>query len=435
MPRAAPLLLLALLLCGSCHRPARRPNVLLVSIDTLRADHVGLYGYPRDTTPFLDRWSREGMVFEQAYTPAPWTLIAHMTMLTGLYPAQHGVLSENQGLSDAVPALAERLQPLGYQTVGLYRESWIRPRYGFGRGFEVFRPHVDAEEAEDHLLEELERLDAQRPLFLFLHLFDVHNGFDADGDEPLYPSPQPYQDLFLEGPPAPLPDMLPEELWRAQGVLTPPQIERIVARYDGGIRYVDAKLEAWFQRLEQAGWLENTLVIVTSDHGESLGQRGTLDGHGGLAQEGLRVPLLVRLPDGSRAGTRIAEPAHLVDLVPTILDVVDAPREGLPGLTLLEPLPSDRVLVGDYPPQDYVLAWPHKLMRKGSQVLEVDLVRDPGETRLRKAEPARFEELLQRSQALGEGYPAPRQLEWMTSEESEQLQALGYGGAGERDER
>lgn len=431
MSRAG-LLLLALLAACSGGRESGRPSVILVSIDTLRADHVGLYGYPRDTTPFLDRWADGGIVFDQAYTPAPWTLIAHMTMLTGLYPAQHGVVDENHGLSEAVPSLAERLRPLGYQTVGLYRESWIRSRYGFDRGFDVFRSHADAEEAEQHLLEELETLDRERPLLLFLHLFDVHDGFDADGDETLYPSPAPYQDMFLEGPPTPLPDMLPEELWRTQGLLTPEQIETIVAHYDGGIRYVDAKLEAWFARLEEEGWLADTLVVVTADHGESLAQRGTLDGHGGLAQEGLRVPLLIRLPDGSRAGTRVGEPVHLVDVVPTILDVVGAPREGLPGLSLLGPLPADRILVGAYPPQDYVLQWPHKLMRKGDKVLAVDLERDPGETRLFGARPGRFEELLERSRALGDGFPPPRELEWMSASESEQLQALGYAGAGKK---
>jgi len=149
--RLAPILAVASI-AGCDFAPEReRPSILLVSIDTLRADHVGLYGYERDTTPFLDDFARRCIVYDRAFSPCPWTLIAHMTMLTGLFPTQHGVLSSDLALSDGIPLLAERLRSAGYQTVGLYRESWIHPRYGFERGFEVFRAHEDAAEAGVHL--------------------------------------------------------------------------------------------------------------------------------------------------------------------------------------------------------------------------------------------------------------------------------------------
>src|SRR5262245_12779356 len=161
--------LVALLLCA-CGEAPRRPSIVLVSIDTLRADHLGLYGYTRDTSPFLDEWSRRCMVFERAFTPAAWTLSAHMSMLTGLYPEQHGVLKGTLALAPDVPLLAERLRSAGYRTVGLYQPTWVHPRHGFDRGFEVFRPHASAEEAGAHLFEELGKLPPEQPFFLFVHL-------------------------------------------------------------------------------------------------------------------------------------------------------------------------------------------------------------------------------------------------------------------------
>ena len=139
--------LLALVLLTACGSEGPPPNVILVSIDTLRADHVGLYGYARDTTPFLDDFAKTAMVFEHAFSVCPWTLVAHMTMLTGLFPAQHGVVADQLALSQEIPLLPERLASAGYQTLGLYYTSWIHERYGFARGFDVFRAHESAEEA------------------------------------------------------------------------------------------------------------------------------------------------------------------------------------------------------------------------------------------------------------------------------------------------
>ncbi|HEX6882523.1 MAG TPA: sulfatase-like hydrolase/transferase [Planctomycetota bacterium] len=196
-PARAALLALVAGACGQAEPP--RPSVLLVSIDTLRADHVGLYGYERDTTPFLDSLGAEGLVFENAFTPAAWTLVAHMTMLTGLNPKQHGVDRAERALSPDAPLLAERLRAAGYQTLGFYRPGWIHPRHGFERGFDVFQAHQTVEEAEAHLFEELARRSPERPTFTFLHLFDVHN--DPSSQEPPAPfsAPPPYQDVFQEG--------------------------------------------------------------------------------------------------------------------------------------------------------------------------------------------------------------------------------------------
>jgi arylsulfatase len=428
--RPGVVLLLALAGCGRAPEVSR-PNVVLISIDTLRADHVGTYGYGRDTTPFLDRFADGAVVFERAFTPAPWTLPAHMTMLTGLYPAQHGVVAEHLGLADETPTLAERLHAVGYQTLALYYPSWISERYGFARGFDVFRAHGSVEEARALVLEELARLDPSRPYFLFLHLFDVHDGPLATGTHALYASPPPYEDLFLPGAADKLPKIPPDELWESQGLLDAEQREALVALYDGGIRHVDDNLARLFDALERRGALTDALVIVTSDHGEALAQRGRLAGHGGLAQEGLHVPLIVRHPAGTGAGTRVAAPVHLADLVPTVLELAGLEGAGeLPGRALFGPLPPERVLTGTLLPEEYVLRWPEKILRhKGRGCLAVDLERDPGELELLRSDAETFKRL--QAEALGpRRFPPARELAPLSAVEVEALRALGYADAG-----
>lgn len=435
MRAANPLLVLALLALGSCgtgapEPPAHRPDVILVSIDTLRADHVGSYGYARDTTPFLDRFAREeAILFERAFTSCPWTLVAHMTMLTGLFPAQHGVVNADLALSENIPMLAERLKAAGYQTVALFQPSWLHERFGFARGFDVFRSHGSAEEAGEHLREELAKLDPARPTFLFYHLFDVHNGPMASGEHMIYPSPEPFQDLFLPGAADKLPKVAPDVLWDSENLLDPEQVEALVALYDGGIRHVDTRLEEAFGQLRERGKLEDALVIVTADHGEALAQRGRLVGHGELAQEGLHVPLIVRRPDRAGAGTRVKELAHLGDIVPTVLEAAGLrPDAHLPGRSLLEPLPRERPATGFYLENEFVVEWPRKLIHNDQLgTVAFDLEQDPGELHPKRTKDPLFSEL--RAKALpGGSFPAPHPLEAMPEEERQRLQDLGYGG-------
>jgi len=429
-----PAWILAAVLPGlaACSEPAARPHVILVSIDTLRADHLSCHGYERETSPFLDRLAARGLLFERAFSSAPWTLPAHMTMLTGLFPAQHGVVAEELALAGDVPLLAERLAGAGYATLGLYRPSWVHARHGFARGFDVFRGHETVEEASAHALEELDRLDPARPTFLFLHLFDVHNGALADGAHMLYASPPPYQDLFLPGAAERLPPLPPDVLWEGENLLDERGKEAIVALYDGGIRHVDARLEQLFGALEGRGWLANALVIVTSDHGESLAQRGKLTGHGELAQEGLHVPLIVVLPDGARAGERVAELVHLGDIVPTVLQAAGlGPDARLPGRSLLGALPPERVATGTYLPNEFVVRWPEKLIRRrGGPTVAFDLARDPLELAPRAVKSERYEELLQAAHPPGSPFGAAVPIT-LSAEDAADLRALGYGGEDE----
>src|SRR5262245_14112603 len=255
----------ALLLgCSGDHETAPRPSVILVSIDTLRADHVGLYGYPRDTTPFLDRWSKGATVFEHAYTTAAWTLVAHMTMLTGLFPEQHDVIGKRRALSPEIPLLAERLHAAGYRTIGLHAPGWVVERHGFQRGFDVFLAHRNLAEADQHLRAVLDELGDGRPFFLFLHLFDVHCGPFPNPENALYPAPPQYERMFASGGAAPPPDVPAEKLWETPGLVNADQLRTLVDAYDGGIRQVDDQLAAWFAELEKIGILRGPVRIATS---------------------------------------------------------------------------------------------------------------------------------------------------------------------------
>ena len=432
MRRASGFCGLALLVSACGPSEPAPPSVILVSIDTLRADHMGLYGYERDTSPFLDRFARESLVFEHAFTPAAWTLVAHMTMLTGLFPKQHGVVEGNLALSSEVPTLAERLRAAGYHTLGLYRLGWIHARHGFDRGFEVFRKHLTAEEAEQHLSEELTRLP-HAPFFLFLHLFDVHNDPSTKSPPSVFSAPAPYQDLFLKGARERLKDETYLTL-KQKPKLSAEEREALIALYDDGIRHVDAVLERIFAKLESDGRLANTLVIVTADHGESLAQRGKLTGHGGPWQEGVHVPLIVRPPDRARAGERVAGATHLVDVVATVLDCVGLPHDpSLPGHSLLRAPPAERVLAGGDDPVEFYVRWPAKWTRVRERFGAFDLGEDPLELHPRTVTAEEFAAVREALALPPHTLFTPQESAKITDEERADLNAMGYGGDQEQE--
>ena len=302
--------------------PAPPPrHVLLVSIDTLRADHLGCYGYPKPTSPQLDALAAESIVFDNAWATAPWTLPSHASLLTGLYPSHHGARKQRDGLDPQVGTLAEALRARGFATGSVVNAVFVSGYFGLNRGFDSHalvanneRPRGTAREVTR---KGLAWLDAQADTrtFLFLHYFDVHSDYTAVSR---------FRDFFVT------------EAGRLRGRthdLTrlnlgqirpePRDIAHLVALYDAGIRQLDHDLGTLFTALRERGRLADTLVIVTADHGEEFGEHGRFS-HGRHYQELLRVPLIVRLPGADRAGTRIAEPVSLVDVAPTILAAVGA---------------------------------------------------------------------------------------------------------------
>jgi arylsulfatase A-like enzyme len=313
------------------------PSLILISLDTLRYDHCGFNGYERDTTPFLDELAKESIVFDRAYTTMSWTLIAHMSMLTGLFPSQHGVLIPQLALTEDFPTLAERLSSEGYFTSGVYSCNWLGDRYGFSRGYDRYERATSVEEADAFVQETLEQMKPGFPSFQFIHLFGIHSGSLGRKGSTIYEPPPPFDGLFIEDAKARLAEIDARAWWNSSADPTPEQHEAMVALYDGGIRHLDSVLKGWFAEWERRGLLDNTIVVVTSDHGEGLRQRlPRYGGHGDLNVEGLQIPLLVRLPNGERGGERVDHLLSLVDIVPTVLDAAGLPKdERLPGYSAI----------------------------------------------------------------------------------------------------
>ncbi|MGH0030359.1 MAG: sulfatase-like hydrolase/transferase [Myxococcota bacterium] len=317
------LLALASLACGA----PEPPNLVLVSIDTLRADHTQPYGYARETTPTLQRLADQGLVFEQAYSASASTGPSHATLFTGAHVLSHGLVKNGLDLIPENETLAETLGAAGYQTGAVVGSFVLDASFGFDQGFDrydaefrrkmggagVWKAHKfeiferRADEATDVAIEWLDTLAPDRPFFLFVHYYDPHAGYDPPGDW-----------LTRFG----------DDVGRFTA-------EHRVERYDAEIAWTDHQLERLLARVEQLAPPERTLVVVTADHGEGLGDHG-VPGHGVvLYEEAVRVPLVLRWPGRIDAGLRIAAPVGSIDVMPTLLELmgVDAPA-GVQGQSL-----------------------------------------------------------------------------------------------------
>ena len=289
-----------------------RPNVIVYLVDTLRADHLGVYGYDRDTSPLLDRWARGSTVFDNTYAPSSWTKPSMVTLFSGLDAISHGAEDRLDRIPADVPLLAERLKALGYSTLGAVTNPNVLPHWGFDRGFDLYRDldsvgnGTPANRVTEFVEQHLEQLVQSQPFLLYLHVVDPHF---------------PYQ------PPPPFDSRFPSS--RA----VPANMS--VDRYDGEIAFVDAQFGRIVDLLQQRGLDDRSMTIFTSDHGEELWEHGRL-GHGStLYQEVMRVPLLIRFPQGRFAGIRVAARTSLADLFPTVLRALgESPGEGLDGRDL-----------------------------------------------------------------------------------------------------
>ena len=431
-------------------------HVILISIDTLRADHVGCYGYERDTTPNLDRLAEESMLFERAYTTMSWTLIAHMSMLTGLYPSQHKVWKNDAVLSTEVPTLAQRLQAQGYHTIGFYdtQAHWVDPEFGYDRGFALYEGHTNAELAGEHLRKALAERPKEQPLFVFLHLFDVHNAPLRKWGTTIYNPPAPFDTHFVPDARERLVGANCKKWWYTDASdATAGQREAIAGLYDSGVRYIDDRIGRWLEEWKAAGFYDQSLIIVTSDHGEGLCERADhYTGHGDANEEGLRVPFLMKLPSARFAGTRSADPVSHVDILPTVVDLLGLPQDArLPGYSLLAGRPADSIVFAERDETQVVIRGPYKLIqhptRKEIGTL-FDLAQDPmerGPIRQRSADAAlreQFETLALPLRAAAEkareGWFQPKESELrvqpIDASMKKQLEEMGYASGGEDDE-
>ncbi len=331
------------------HHQALAPRAerlaLLISIDTLRPDRLGVYGAERKTSPALERLARDAIVFETAVSSSPWTLPSHATMLTSTYPRAHGA-EGRASIAAATPLISELLSAAGWQTAGFVDSAYLAPDFGFHRGYDHY-DHEDpppgdyrrgAPVLRQRLLDWLAGAD-ERPTFVFWHIMDVHGPYWA---------PAPFGGRF-HGTSAPseatdsrlerLRELKYHDHLRLDRFST---FDDLVATYDEGIAAVDATLGHLFQVLRDAGLYDEALIVVTSDHGESLLDHDAWVGHGiFLTDDELRVPLIVKLPDQRHAGERVEEMAGVVDVAATILDALGVPEAGtFQGRSLISPAPG-----------------------------------------------------------------------------------------------
>ncbi|HXV64806.1 MAG TPA: sulfatase-like hydrolase/transferase, partial [Vicinamibacteria bacterium] len=406
----------ALMGCGTAPKAPNRWNVLLVSVDTLRADHLSSYGATGIRTEASDRLASEGVLFEDVTTVSPTTLPAHASLFTGLTPVAHGV-RDNVGftLRGDVPTLASQLKANDYETAGFVGAFVLDSRFGIARGFDVWDDELGAsadgleagivaQRRGDAVLDSAfrwldGRSEGESPFFAFVHFYDPHTPYESPGDD-----------------------------------------DR--ARYRGEVAYTDSLVGKLLDGIEERGLASRTLVVLTSDHGESLGQHGELT-HGLFVYEAtLRIPLILRFP-GAPAGKRIPGLARILDVTPTILDLLGLPPLRKAGGQSLvariegKPLSEPVAYAETFVPR-FHYGWSElRAVRRGRHKLVLaprpelfDLEEDPEETRnlveeevaLARSLEDELRELLNRES--GPIEPSP-----VDTETRRKLEALGYTSA------
>jgi arylsulfatase A-like enzyme len=431
-----------------------RLNVLLVTIDTLRADHLGVYGYRRATSPRLSALARRGVVFDQAYTYWPKTRGSFVGIMTGRFASQTGYGKSHPLLLDFNPTLASVLKGAGYQTVATIDNPNVASSLGYSRGFDRYRETWEEKDLGTEMdrtraitadgVRFLEEAKPERAFFLWLHYVNPHAPYEP---------PPPWDTAFVDAEASRGPQLRPVDGFHG-GVPRPWSVPGkglgwYVAQYDGEIAAVDAEVGKLLEALDRSLVRDRTLVVITSDHGESLGEHDYYFDHGeNLFDPSMRIPLIVAGP-GVKAGARTDVLATTLDLVPTVLDAVKVsyPPE-LAGESLLpatrgERRPArprlqgqnDRNLLGAWDRRFKIVATPSE---PGPRYTLYDREADPGETRDEsRAQPERAREerrelelfreridaQLVKTRRLLEGQSGEERL---TPEACERLRAMGY---------
>lgn len=327
---------------GEPSGPAR-PDVLVLLVDALRADHLSAVGYGRDTTPAMDSLAADGVLFEQAVAPSTFTKSSIASLFTGRYPYQHGVYwgsLERDGavisdlLAPSETTLAEVLRDHGYLTAAWVQNSHLRDVMGFAQGFVDYRDQQGGIARIHRLFAPFLRGPARRyPVFAYLHYIDLHDPYRP---EPPYDTRYgTFSDVYAG---------IDFDEWGAwlkavrEGdvVLSEADVEQLRAYYDGQLRYIDDQIGRMLEEVKAQGLYEDSLIVLTSDHGDAFYEHGAVSHSTTPYDELLRVPLILKLPGGRFAGTVVGEQVRLVDLFPTILaaaGIQDAPGDR-PGCAL-----------------------------------------------------------------------------------------------------
>ena len=432
-------LLLGVVACGSpdggAARDPSRPDVVLIVIDTLRADHLGSYGYERDTSPRIDALARDGVRYTRAFSHAPWTTPAMAALMTSRYPSALGITNVQSPVPETVTLLPETLRDAGYRTGAFVSHSFVSKKWGFARGFDTF----DESNVKGHLattspslsnlaIEWLDENLGDDPVFLLIHYFDPHFGY-LEQEEFAFGGRDPgYEGPVRSG-------SLPSRFADAPESLSDADLRELRRLYDSEIALTDREIGRVLDALAAAGRYDSSLVVLTGDHGEEFLDHGALDHAKTLYDELMRVPLIVKRPaaDDVRPAT-VDTPVALVDVLPTILDRLDLdPPSMARGSSLLaEPDPSRPIFFETLRLRKLrgVVHRDHKLIvdLETGDVRLFDLARDPGEqTDLSRERPEQVEALRRLVDAWGGGgSAAPNERLELSDEERERLESLGY---------
>ncbi len=304
------------------------PNVILISLDTLRADYLGCYGETRDTSPAIDRFARSSVLFENAYSQAPNTLLSHGSLLTSRYPSVNMASAEGKKVPKWRIFAAEIFREAGYRTLGIVDSHFLTKTYGLEQGYDRYVRRGDG--AKRIVAKAKSWLDryAGKPFFLFVHIYDIHSP---------YARTAPYKKRFVEKPyDGPVSSNSMElvkyqrQVRRGENpdlAIDEAATEYLRALYAGGIRETDDAIAPFLRYLEESPLGENTIVVLTSDHGEEFLEHGSVL-HAELYRTVTHVPLIIRLPGGERGGERVARAVGLVDVLPTLLAVTGVETPG-----------------------------------------------------------------------------------------------------------
>jgi arylsulfatase A-like enzyme len=306
-------------------RPGNGLSVILLSLDTLRADRVGALGCPRPLTPRLDTLARQGTVFEQAESAAPWTLPSHASIFSSLLPYDHGTRWEHKPLRPSIATLAEHFREAGFRTASFNGGGYISAYLGLSQGFEIYEEHDEGKEGGPERIAAAAlawiRAQRARPFFLFLHTYEAHSPYT----HPELADPDDAGGLARTFEVA---DVLAAQ--RGERFLTPRERRYVAALYDGDVAHADRVMGGLLETLRGEGILDQVLLVVLSDHGEDLWDHDMRrsPGHGhSLYEEILHVPLFFRAPGKVAAGTRIVAPVSLLDVAPTVLALAGLPSD------------------------------------------------------------------------------------------------------------
>ncbi|MEJ5165783.1 MAG: sulfatase [Thermoanaerobaculia bacterium] len=420
------LLLFLLLSCRD--KIYEKGNILLISLDDLRADSLGCYGYKRNTSPFMDYISTQGILYENAYVVTHGTFSSHSSILTGLY--QESLYCQSTGIeykvNERVPMVQEYLKRAGYFTIGVTDGGLLSKAYGFQKGFDIYDDQGNGiEKGTEKIINYLKQNENKGPFFVFYHTYDIHSPY----------SPPPlYDKIFgdFKSNINPTNEELLKYAHTAWKDLSEEDLKFLKARYDGSIRYVDDHLLKFFQKLEEFGFFKKYILILTSDHGEEFGEHGGLLHRDLLYEEIIHIPLIIT-GTGISKGKRISHLASHIDILPTLLKVAGIKKMDFhPGMDLFN-IKMRKFIFCQYEKRRYAIRTEKfKFILNGNGKMELyNLLKDPQEKENLSEKNSKFcKKLKKELQTFKKGLPdlCSKDIERanLSKEDIEKLKSLGY---------